>query len=214
MRARDNPFRTERLERIAFRDGGPGLEGIRSRWIALGRRGAIVGPHGSGKTTLLRALGAGAAREGFRVHRWFRNAESPPPAPLALVRQARGLGPDDVLVVDGAGHLPGWAWRLVERLARSAGGLLVTAHAPGLLPTLVETRTDRALLAALLAELTGEERPRWEPLALSLFDRCGGNLRDVFLTLYDVAAQGGRGEAPRLAPAAVGPRREAQARLR
>lgn len=200
MRARENPFRTERLERLAFRHEELSLATIQARWIALGRRGAVVGPRGSGKTTLLRELAARTAGEGFRVRRRFLGGDGPPPSLPALLREASGLGADDVLLFDGAGHLPRWEWRLVERLARNAGGLLVTAHAPGLLPTLVETRTDPELLGRLVGELGGAERDHWQAVAAALFDACGGNLRDVFLTLYDVAARESGEAAPRHPP--------------
>jgi hypothetical protein len=187
MRARENPFRSERLERLAFRHALP-LEAIHARWTALGRRAAVVGPHGSGKTTLLRALAASAEREGFRVERWFLNAESGRPSTRELTRAARRLGPRDVLCFDGAGHLGPLAWHRVRRAARAAGGVLATAHAPGLLPTLVETGTDAALLDELACELLAADTGPLRPLLAELHARHRGNLRDVFLALYDLAA--------------------------
>ena len=175
MRARENPFRTERLERLAFRAalppnaGATALDAIHARWTALGRRAAVVGPHGSGKTTLLRALAARAEREGFRVERWFLNAESARPSAAALVRTASRLGPRDLLCFDGAGHLGPLAWRRVRRAARAAGGVLATAHAPGLLPTLHETRTDTVLLESLVRELVDADTASLRPLLAELF---------------------------------------------
>jgi hypothetical protein len=195
MRARENPFRTERIGRLAFRHPTLSVDAIRGRWLGLGCRAAIVGPHGSGKTTLLRELGDRLANEGLRVRRWFLNAESAVPKTAALVREARTLGDRDVLLFDGAGHLPRLAWWRVARACRGAGGLLVTAHAEGLLPTLVETRTDAALLAELTRELTGRSAPQLHPLLDELRAAHRGNLRDVFLALYDLEAH----DDPRLA---------------
>jgi hypothetical protein len=188
MRARDNPFRTGRLGRLAFRHPALSVAAIHRRWLGLGCRAAIVGPHGSGKTTLLRELGDRLASEGLRVSRWFLNADGPAPKTAALVREARTLGDRDVLLFDGAGHLSRRAWSRVARASRGVGGLLVTGHVEGLLPTLVHTRTDAALLAELTGELVGRSARPLQPLLDALRAAHGGNLRDVFLALYDLAA--------------------------
>lgn len=189
MRARENPFRTERLAGLPFRLGRLRAEELRERWRDLGSRAAIVGPHGSGKTTLLRELARRLACEGWRVHTWFLNAESPRPRARTLVRAARALGPGEVLVFDGPGHLPRTTWERVLRASRRAGGVLVTSHAEGLLPTLVRTRTDASLLSALTRELLGADADRLGALLEALHERHEGNLREVFLALYDLAAR-------------------------
>jgi hypothetical protein len=195
MRARENPFRTERIGRLGFRHPALPVDAIHRRLLELGCRAAIVGPHGSGKTTLLRELGRRLASEGLRVQRWFLNADGPAPKTRTLVREARSLGARDVLLFDGAGHLPRLGWWRVVHACRGAGGLLVTAHSQGLLPTLVETRTDAALLAELTCELTGPSARRIHPLLEELRAVHRGNLREVFLALYDLKAR----DDPRLA---------------
>jgi hypothetical protein len=189
MRARDNPFRTGRLGALPFRHGALGAQALHGRWQELGARAAIVGPHGSGKTTLLRELAERFAAEGRRVRTWFLNAASPRPSARALVHEARALTPGDVLVFDGASHLPRSTWWRVRRASRAAGGVLVTSHVEGLLPTLVETRTDAALLAALARELLGPRAGRLRPFLEALHRQHTGNLHDVFLALYDLAAR-------------------------
>ena len=66
MRARDNPFRTERILEIRYRPQGCSWDDLLRRLAGMDYRAAIVGPEGSGKTTLLedleprlRALGLG-----------------------------------------------------------------------------------------------------------------------------------------------------------
>jgi hypothetical protein len=186
--ARDNPFRTERIGGLEFRPGAESRVALFERLAARGYRGAIVGPHGSGKTTLLRELGPRLEAAGYRVHHWFLNEDLRRPSTRTLVRNARSLGQSDVLLFDGAGHLPALVWRLVAWAARDTGGLLITAHAPGRLPTVVETRTDAGLLAALLEELVGAPAAELAPLAEGLRRARDGNLREVFLDLYDLAA--------------------------
>lgn len=203
MRARDNPFRTDRIGRLAFRHPTLPIDAIHACLLGLGRRAAIVGPHGSGKTTLLRELGARMEGDNYRVRRWFLNAQSPVPSTRTLVNEARTLGARDVLLVDGAGHLPRVAWWCVARACRRSGGLLVTTHAEGLLPTLVETRTSFDLLTELTEELTGASAQPLLPLLEELREAHRGNLRDVFLGLYDLAARGD----PRLEPPRVRPDR-------
>lgn len=198
MRARENPFRSERLGGLAFRHPTLSLEAIDARWRALGRRAAIVGPHGSGKTTLLRELGERLSDQGLRVHRWFLNATEPAPSTRLLVRQARSLGHCDVLLFDGAGHLSRLAWRRLERASRGASGVLITAHAEGRLPTLLETRTGAALLANLTRELTDLDSDSLETLLAELHAAHEGNFHDVFLALYDLGAH----DDPRIATSA------------
>lgn len=200
MRAHENPFRTQRIGALAFRHPTLSLVALERRWRELGGRAAVVGPKGSGKTTLLRELAVRLRSRGLRVRRWFLNAEDPAPGARILVREARALGSRDVLLLDGAGHLPRLSWWRVERASRGAAGVLVTAHAPGLLPTLVETRTDAALLGALTRELAGPGAAALAPLLADLYRRHHGNLRDVFLSLYDLSAR----DDPRLREACLG----------
>ena len=197
MRAHENPFRTQRLGSLAFRHPDWTAKALRERLDALGGRAAIVGPHGSGKTTLLGELGAGLEREGLRVRRRFLNADAARPWFPALLGEARALRAGDALLFDGAGHLPRWQWRALARAGRGASALLVTAHCVGLLPTLVETRTDAALLAELTGELLSRPAGPLAPLLEELREQHAGNLRDVFLGLYDLAAR----DEPRVAAA-------------
>ncbi len=189
MRARENPFRTERIGSLAFRHPTLSLDAIRRRLAAQGGRGAIVGPKGSGKTTLLRELGGRLAGEGLRLRHWFLSAEGPASPTRELARAARALGPRDALLFDGAGHLPRLGFWRVERASRGAAVVLTTAHDEGGLPTLVRTGTDAELLRELSRELVGDA---WQGLS-SLLDELraahDGNLRDVFLALYDLAAR-------------------------
>ena len=62
MTAADNPFRTARLEALAYR---PAVDLV-ERALVL-RRSAIVGPMGTGKTTLLGELARGLRARGFEV---------------------------------------------------------------------------------------------------------------------------------------------------
>lgn len=204
---RENPFRTERLDRLAYRSPATGEPAdpapLADRFDQLGRRAAIVGPEGSGKTTLLDALVAELGDRGLELQRW-RAA----PGGGGLVRERTGEsgrspaadlhtgGTSTLLVVDGLDRLGRRDRRRLRRAARSAAGLLATSHRRLRLPTLLRCTTTPALLEALIAELTADAsiEPRSLPSAEALHARHRGNVRTALLELYDL--QAGRGGVP------------------
>ena len=184
MRARDNPFRSERVLSLRYRLGG-NWDALMERFDRLGRRAAIVGPHGSGKTTLLEDLAPRFREAGFTPRPLRLDTETPRFEPGLLDRFFASLGPRDLLLFDGAEQLGALAWRRFERRARAAAGLLVTTHRPGRLPTLIETSTTPELLETLVAQILGDAAPKLRPLRPALFERHRGNLREALRELYD-----------------------------
>jgi hypothetical protein len=95
-------------------------------------------------------------------------------------------------VVDGAQELAPREWEALRENSRDAGGLLVTSHRPGLLPTLHDCRTSPELLEGLMAELldgaTAGDPPPPLPSPHELFARHRGNLREALLAAYDLCA--------------------------
>ena len=176
MRARDNPFASGRVERLRYRlPEGLTWERLLERLADLRHRAALVGPHGRGKTTLLEELAPRLTARGFRV-RSVTLRQDERRVDWSRLR----LKADEILLFDGAELLGRFAWLRVRLSCRRAGGLIVTSHRPGLLPTLLECNTTPELLAGLVRELTGEELETEE-----LFARHGGNLRLVFWEMYD-----------------------------
>jgi hypothetical protein len=180
VRPRDNPFAVQRVLEIRYRlPAGLSWEVLLDRLAALSWRAAIVGAHGHGKTTLLEDLAPWLKSRGFRV-RMISLRETHPRLDREDRTVLRSLGPQDVLLLDGAEQL-GWiAWIGVRFRARRAGGLVITSHRPGLLPTLVECKTTPELLAGIVGELSGAEMDAEE-----LHARHGGNVRDALRELYD-----------------------------
>ena len=185
MRARDNPFAVQRVHAIRYRLAGVTWEGLLERLAALGFRAALVGPHGHGKTTLLEDLGARLSGRGFRVRTVTLHEEDRQLDGARRKALFHDLSPSDVLLLDGAEQLGRLSWFEVRARTRAAGGLVVTSHHPGLLPTLHECRTTPGLLAEIVGELAGEGVETGE-----LFSRHGGNVRDALRELYDLWSTG------------------------
>jgi hypothetical protein len=193
MRARDNPFAAQRVLAIRYRLSGLTWDELLARLEALRCRAALVGPHGHGKTTLLEDLGARLAGRGFRV-RTVTLHEGDHQLDAAQRRTLfHDLAPSDVLLLDGAEQLGRLSWFEVRARTRAAGGLVITSHRPGLLPTLHECRTTPGLLAEIVGELAGAEMETED-----LFTRHGGNVREALREMYDLWSTGAaaRTEAP------------------
>jgi len=182
VRPRDNPFAVQRVLEVRYRlPAGVTWEGLLDRFAALSWRGAIVGPHGHGKTTLLEDLAPRLEARGFRV-RTISLRQAHPRLDREDRAVLRSLGPQDVLFLDGAEQLGRLFWMELRLRTRRVGGLVITAHRPGLLPTLFECETSPELLTGIVAELLdGGEEPGVE----NLHARHRGNVRDALRELYD-----------------------------
>lgn len=185
MKARENPFRSERLSTLVFRPEGGDFERLLERVSALPFRGALVGPEGSGKTTALEELERRLRRNG-RETTFLSLGSLPLGAILVLLfhtsRKARGAS---VLLIDSAERIPRALWPLAKLFVRPWGGVIVTSHTTGRFPTIAELRTTPALLDELLEDLVPEPDPEMLACARSLYRENGGDLRKTFLGLYD-----------------------------
>jgi hypothetical protein len=187
MRARDNPFATARVHRIRYRlPDGLEWEPLLARLQTLNWRGAIVGPEGAGKTTLLEDLAPKLIGRGWEPF-WLRITREQPQFSRQTWRElSSGLCSRHIILFDGAEQLSRvsrWRFRL---LARRAGGLVLTSHRPGLLPTLLECATTPELLAAFVGDLLNEPAEAHEAHARRLHRKHQGNLRDALRELYDL----------------------------
>jgi hypothetical protein len=130
----------------------------------------------------LRRYGAcGSLRCFFRVFRVFRGSTES----LRL----RDLHSGRIVLLDGAEQMGHWAWRRFERHTRGGGGLIITTHRHGRLPTLLTCETTPDLLGDVVQELLPNAPALSVATTRDLFFRHGGNLREALRELYDVYAQ-------------------------
>jgi len=189
MKARQNPLRVARVERVLRFD--PGWLG--TDWSAIFRRleqlewrGAVVGPHGSGKTTMLDSLAERLEERGQCVHRLRLGVgrgldEDSREALLAAL--ARG----EFVLLDGAEQLGPWAWHRIRRAADAAAGLVVTSHRRGRLPLLLATSTTPQTLERCLSKLLGPGAlPFSGEQIRAMWKRHGGNVREALWEAYDL----------------------------
>ena len=186
MRARDNPFATARVHGIRYRFRGEAWDNLFRRLAALNHRGAIVGPEGAGKTTLLEDFEPRLLERGFKIVSLRLTRDTPTIDRGVLRELSLSISTQHFILFDGAEQLSRWSWWRFLQSIRRAGGLLITSHRPGLLPTLIECRTSQELLAGIVADLLQEPAERQHARAAELFSKHRGNLRDALRELYDV----------------------------
>ena len=188
--AEHNPFRADRFHSLAYQFMEEDWAAVLARLAALNYSGAIVGPHGHGKTTFLHELGDRLEDEGFRTRRLFLNDRQRRFNRQDLRKSLSGLGPLDLILLDGAEQLRRLDWHAFRWRVRKARGLIVTCHEGGLLPTLYECSTSHAVLDTLLEHLVPDKAHAWRDEAHSLYDKHRGNIREVWFSLYDRCAEG------------------------
>lgn len=188
MRARDNPFAVSRVLAIRSRLAGVTWNELLDRLEAFEFRAALVGPHGHGKTTLLEDLAPRLEDRGFRLRSATLRAGDRRFSAAQEETLFADLSGRDLLLVDGAEQLGRLSWLALRRKSRAAGGLVITSHRAGLLPTFHECRTTPELLEGIVRDLLGPEAETVDPGPAELWQRHRGNVRDALRELYDVWA--------------------------
>ena len=188
MRARDNPYRVERLEQLTYRFSTGGWEEILATLRRHRYRGAVVGPHGSGKTTLIEELRDRLIAQGIPVALLNLNEQTRGRNQQLADDWLRETPADTILILDGAEQLNAWRWRRFERRTRAHRGLIITTHAPGRMPTLYGCESSPQIFESLLSELSQDAQPNPQTVA-TLFQEHHGNIRECLRALYDECAR-------------------------
>jgi len=179
--AAQNPFRTSRLHGLEYCLDGISWEDLLARLESMNHRAAIIGAHGCGKSTLLQAVGNKLEEQGLFTLRLFLNESRK----RLDSRVSKNVHENTVVLLDGAEQLNALAWRGFLWRIRAAKGVVITCHRPMRLPVLHECSTSPVLLDRLLDALHPGAAPEERAAAHALFLRHHGNLREVFLALYD-----------------------------
>jgi hypothetical protein len=191
MKARDNPFRSDAVLKVRYRMRGTTWDQALEQLKQLNYRAGIVGPEGSGKTTLLEDVQAPLQAMGWRTVLYRLDDRSGPQVYWkSMLQGLSGCTPNDLILLDGAEQLTPFRWRRLRRYTSRLGGLIVTVHHPGRLPTWIHCQTDGHLLLEIIRELLGVNLPGDLEWAHDLCARHSGNLRAALRELYDRYASG------------------------
>lgn len=190
MRARDNPFSTARLSQIRYRFQGKTWDEFLGRLQQLQYRGAIVGPEGTGKTTLLEDLEPKLRDLGLAPVRLRLTQEAPRFSPVMQQMIDSRITDRHILLFDGSEQMGWLAWKKFLWRTSEAGGLIITRHRAGRLPTAHHCTTSPELLAEIARELLEGGAELTPDQVRELFRRSRGNLRNALRDLYDRFALG------------------------
>ncbi len=194
MRAVDNPFSVTRQHSLKYRfavgdDWGPFMTRLeQNHW-----HGAIVGKKGNGKTTLLLELEAKLLNLGFGVKKLFLNREKRRFTRDEFAVFLNKLDNNDIILFDGSEQMSYWRWRLFRWRVRKAKGLIITAHKPSKLPTIMQTITSFQYFEEMVKELIQDHLPLQKLYCSEklrqIHTRHKGNIRLALRELYDCSSQ-------------------------
>ncbi len=188
MKARENPFNTDRLDKIPYHHVKGTWENLIKRLAGLNYRAAITGPHGSGKTTLLNELEEHLHISGFGTKKLSLNMDKRYFDKHFLNKFFEEISAKDIILFDGADLMGRIEWRRFKQKSAKAAGLIVTSHRASLLPLLVKCSTTPQLLEKIVYELLGEESDDLHVTVKALFYRHRGNLHNALREFYDIYA--------------------------
>ncbi len=182
--AANNPFRISRLQALKWHPMPDCLQTLYQRWQGQSFRGQIVGPHGVGKTTLCLQLISLANDNGIATLELFSNKDTCRQTFRDWSKELESISSKTCVLIDGYEHAP---WQKRRRYLKRCNRMLLAVHKPikGV-PIIGKLNSSLLLLQELVLQLAGKEG-----LSLLgndggeyLLEKCNGNIREVFRTLY------------------------------
>lgn len=186
MKAKENPFRTNKLEQIKYKFNDSSFIELLKKLSDLNYRCAIVGAEGSGKTTLLETLKPELIKKKFSIIELRLSNEKSKLDNKLVDELSQKISEKDIIFLDGAEQLRKWSWEIFNRKMKNAGGLVITCHKEGLLPTLIHCKPSISVFIEICKELAGESFDEIKETLPTLYQKNKGNLRLALLDLYDM----------------------------
>lgn len=188
MKAHLNPFAPGRVCRQLPFDptlAGTDWSHLETSFSENRCRAIVWGRHGSGKSTFLNTFRRRLEAQAPVTQLTFR-PEEPRLKASQRARLAELTG--RFLLIDGEDHLSLRERREVRGASQDAIGYLAARHSPGRLPTLLHLRSSPEIARILLSRIDEAACHEFESELPALLRKKNGNLRDLWLTLYDVYA--------------------------
>jgi hypothetical protein len=184
MKARCNPFTSDRVLTIRYKLNDSEWEDLFSFFTELNNCAAIVGPKGTGKTTLLEDFAQRADVLNLEPVFWRQNYQQSQPSAAELQSFFYRYGKPHLICIDSAELFNWLTWRRIKKLSSQVGGLLVTAHSEGRLPTLIRCGTSPSLLKSIISELVPAVSQPTDAFVEELYYRNEGNIRSALRECY------------------------------
>jgi hypothetical protein len=188
MKARENPFNTERLNEIRYHLIKGTWEDLMKKLAGMNYRASITGPHGSGKSKLLQDIQIRLGELGFGTKTIFLNKEKRRLEKHFLNSFLENMSAKDIIFFDGADLMGRLEWRRFKRRTAGAAGLIVASHRAHLLPALMKCSTSPELLHEIVRQLLGKHAPELLITTEAIYHKHRGNMRDAIRELYDIYA--------------------------
>ena len=188
--SRKNPFSSCSVTSVPYffpQDSQENELDLTERLEQCGGIAQIVGPHGTGKSTLLEALSQQLHQSGKAVVKTVLRDRQRRLPPDFVDRLMTHRTDNCVVLIDGYEQLAAFSrgWLCWKR-RRLGFGLLITTHRPIFgQPILYKTAPNRETCRRIVQTLLNNEAEIAPQTLDSLFAKHRGNMRQIFLELYD-----------------------------
>lgn len=189
MFAKDNPFKSGNIDNIEYKFVNSSWDQILANLYALNFRAAVTGNYGTGKTTFIIELSKILKDKGFVVKQFFLNRQDVRSSEHELVSIVLKSDKNTIIIVDGADLLGELNWFFVKFLSLRNKGLIIAGHKKRMLAELHVCKTNHEVMSYALKSVWSDCPSIIKEKAIELFNINNGNIRNVFMELYDYCAR-------------------------